>query len=82
MNIFTAVNTVLASAVEVIVTLCTATNRVAKSVDHLAHVGEVEAKLVLNNTLLESEEALALGNARIEELRAKLAAKPSQQSEE
>lgn len=81
MTVFTAINTVLASLVEVIVTLCTASNRVAKSVDHLAHVGEIEAKIVLNDSLIESEEKLALGNARIEEIRAKLAAKSTQSEE-
>ncbi len=82
MNIFTAVNTILASAVEVIVTLCTATNRVVTSVDHLAHVGEIEAKIVLNDSLIESEEKLALGNARIEKIRADILAKQNQQTEE
>lgn len=82
MNIFTAINTVLASAVQVVVTICSATNRVAQSVDNLAHVGQVETEIVLNNTLLESEETLAVGKSRIEEIRAKLAAKSTQQSEE
>jgi hypothetical protein len=82
MNLFTAINTVLASTVQVIVTACSAINRVVTSVDHLAHVGEIEAKIVLNDSLIESEEKLALGNARIEKIRADIAAKATQQSEE
>lgn len=80
MNIFTAINTVLASSVQVVVTLCSAINRVAQSADNLAHVGQIETEIVLNNTLLESEETLAVGKDRVEEIRAKLAAKATQAS--
>ena len=82
MNIFTAVNTVLASVVQVVVTICSATNRFAQSVDNLAYVAENETKMVLNDSILESEEKLALGNARIEKIRADILAKQNQQSEE
>ena len=83
MNVFTAINTVLASAVQVVVTTCSAINRVAQSVDNVAHIGQVESEIALKGTLLESEEKLAVGKARIEEIRSKLAAtKSTQQSEE
>lgn len=80
MNVFTAINTVLASLVQVVVTSCTAVNRVAQSVDNLAHIGQVESEIALNGTLLESEEKIAQGNARLAKIRADIATQATQQS--
>lgn len=85
MNAFKAIGTILDSAVTVIVTACTAANRLMQSVDNIAEVVELETSSLKIDSKLESEEKLALGKAKLDALYKRLEEeknKPSTSTEE